>query len=55
VTKLQIEQLKEKYQQIADMKNDLKSHRDQIEHSQQALLDEIEDNLKNIQQSKSPN
>jgi hypothetical protein len=37
------------------MKNDLKSHRDQIEQSQLVLLDEIEDNLKNIQQSKSPN
>jgi FtsZ-binding cell division protein ZapB len=55
VTKLQIEQLKEKHQQITDMKNDLERHKDQIQQSQQALLDEIEDNLRNIQQSKSPN
>lgn len=48
VTKLQINQLESKQQQIFNIKKDLEAHKEELQNARQTLIDEIESNLQNI-------
>lgn len=48
VTKLQIDHLGTKQQRILDIKSDLEKHKEELQNARQTLIDEIENNLRDI-------